>query len=190
MYSTQDEFKNHIGRMDASELVEIWMKNTAPHAFSSAARKLDFFRQVFSVFPDIEDLQCAGTANWKYSLNPKKGFRAFTANSDIDLVAISEVLFLETWERMRMFHRLRWYELNTKGKKDLRRNGENVYSGFVSPEWIPEKEDEWRFRYLTNLDRLANSAPGFRKVNMYFFRNWDEAKDYYKRGIELARRTI
>ncbi|HWQ88602.1 MAG TPA: hypothetical protein VN374_01345 [Desulfitobacteriaceae bacterium] len=190
MYASKEEFILALKGVPAVELVSQWLKNPIPHVFRDTDGRDRFFSAIQADWPEITMIQCAGTANWKYSLNPNKGFRPFCASSDIDVISISEDLFESTWDRMRSIHRNRWYELPHGQRNELRRNGENVYSGFACPKWIPSKIDSLRFKFLNSLDRYSTSDVGFRDVNMYFFRNIHEAIDYYRRGVESAKRRI
>ncbi|WP_156929251.1 hypothetical protein [Marichromatium purpuratum] len=190
MYATKDEFISVVRGTPALELVEAWLDNPLPYAFADTPARDRFFSKIQADWPEISMIQCAGTANWKYSLNPNKDFRQFCQQSDIDVISISQELFESTWDRMRSIHRSRWYELPSGKRRSLRRNGENVYSGFACPKWIPSMKDTLRFKFVTSLDRYSISEVGFRDVNMYFFKSIDEAADYYRRGVENAKRKI
>ncbi|MBW9271324.1 MAG: hypothetical protein K1566_16930 [Candidatus Thiodiazotropha sp. (ex. Lucinisca nassula)] len=190
MYATKEEFFSALRERPVLDLVESWLDNPLPYVFSNTNSRDRFYTLIQSDWPEISQIQCAGTANWKYSLNPNKGFRPFCDQSDIDIISISQELFESTWDRMRSIHRTRWYEFSHSNRRMLRRNGENIYAGFACPTWIPSKKDSLRFKFLTSLDRYSVSEVGFRDVNMYFFKNIDEAIDYYRRGVENAKRSI
>ncbi|MDH5561534.1 MAG: hypothetical protein OEY59_11855 [Deltaproteobacteria bacterium] len=189
-YETQQAFLAAVKGTPATDLVEQWLHNPLPHVFSDLPSRDRFFGAIKTDWPEISEIQCAGTSNWKYSLNPHKSFRLFSELSDIDVIAISEELFNTTWERMRILHRQRWYELPFFKREGLRRNGENIYSGFVCPKWIPSQHDALRFRFLTCLDRYSIAEVGFRSVNMFFFKNKYEVIDYYRRSVEIAKRGL
>jgi hypothetical protein len=131
-----------------------------------------------------------GSGNWTFSLNPYKSFRAFHEKSDIDVAVISASLFHSTWEELRRVHRQLWVQLDTDARKSLLRNGENVYGGFVCPQWIPGPKSNHRFEYVKMLNRLSNVSPGRREVKMMYFKNRDEAIDYYQRGFRYAKRNM
>jgi len=99
MYSTKEEFLSVLRCTSALELVEKWLDNPLPHVFEDEQTRDRFFSVVKSDWPEVSSIQCAGTANWKYSLNPKKSFRPFCGVSDVDVISISEELFESTWER-------------------------------------------------------------------------------------------
>jgi len=130
-----------------------------------------------------------GSGNWKFSLNPDKSFREFGEHSDIDVAVISKDLFDGFWEEMRFQHRAHFYRLPLEYRDRLRRNSENVYAGFISPNWIPNRNPTAAYEYKRNLDSLSDRHVRSLKVKMMFFKNFDEAADYYARGFRMAQRA-
>ena len=126
-----------------------------------------------------------GSGNWKFSLNPEKNFKVFDTKSDIDIAIICRSSFEKTWDELRGYHRQNFYLLSQTKKEQLRRNGENVYSGFVSPQWIPNKSD-MKLIHVVNKNKYSDAVVGFRNVNMMYFKNQNEALDYYVRGFRFA----
>ena len=131
-----------------------------------------------------------GSGNWGFSLHPDKALREFGATSDIDIAVISAEQFHKTWEELRRVHRSLWYTFPFGVRAKLRRNAEDVYSGFITPAWIPGPQSELRFRFKLILNRLRDKSIDFKPVKMLFFKNNDEAIDYYKRGFLLAKRKV
>jgi hypothetical protein len=123
-------------------------------------------------------------------LNPKKDFSEFSESSDIDVINVSEYHYNETWERLRDYHRRKWYQINKSQKEKIIRYGQNVYCGFACPKWIPDLSDSLRFKFVSSLDTYSTKGVGYKQVNMLFFRNLSEVKDYYRRGIEIAKNKI
>lgn len=132
---------------------------------------------------DIDAVFIAGSGNWGFSLNPKKQYRTFCDASDIDLCIVSRALFDEIWSEIRIFHRKNFYRISHSSRNALRRNGENVYSGFVSPLWIEDKSHRMRNDFELKLNAASSRHVGFKSVNAFVFKNYDEAVDYYKRGM-------
>jgi hypothetical protein len=91
---------------------------------------------------------------------------------------------------MRRNHRRHFYALPEDDRDRLRRNSENVYAGFISPEWIPRRAASLRHEFKRTLSALSDDCVHFLKVKMMFFKNIDEAVDYYARGFRRARKTI
>jgi hypothetical protein len=152
-------------------------------ACSDASRYQDFCRRVVLAYPNAEQVFIAGSGNWGFSLNPEKALRSFGEYSDIDVGVVHESFFNTTWEELRKYHRMFFYRISSRKKENLRRNGENIYSGFVTPAWIPDAGNNFRFQHSKILNALSSQLVGFKPVKMLFFKNRTEAIDYYKRGI-------
>jgi hypothetical protein len=132
---------------------------------------------------NIEAVFIAGSGNWGFSLSPDKQYRTFCEASDIDLCLVSRSLFDEVWSEIRTYHRKNFYRIGHYAQTALRRNGENVYSGFVSPLWIGDKAHRMRNDFELKLNAVSSKHVGFKSVNAFVFKNQDEAVDYYKRGM-------
>lgn len=156
------------------------------HAIPDVSMYKSFLDEVRVDYPLSERIAIMGSGNWKFSLNPDKHFSEYHIKSDIDIAIICRASFEQAWEELRTYHRQNFYRLRIEKKIQLKRNGENVYSGFVSPKWIPGKSSV-NFKYALNSNKYSNEIIGYRNVNMMYFKNSDEALDYYKRGFRLAR---
>jgi hypothetical protein len=184
------EFRKVIRGKSASILADDFLKRNVVAAFPDEQHYEQFKDAVKVRYPNAESVVVAGTANWLFSLNPKKAFKTFNESSDIDTVVVSNHHFLEAWEEIRKFHRTHGYQLASDVQDRLRRNGENVYSGFVSPTWIPDHANRFRYEHVRSLNALSNKNVDFKPVKMLFFRNWTEAVDYYGRGFRIAKGNL
>jgi len=172
MFTTREEFFDTIRSTSTDDLLEEWLfGGSRPHAFATDVEQSAFYDSIRSDWGATEHISLAGTGAWRYSLNPKKNFQEFSGSSDVDVVNISDNHFHETWNHLRQHHRSAWYVVDNKSRQALLRTGENVYSGFVSPKWIPDKGNSFRFDFETRLEKYATKAIGYRTVNMVFFRN-------------------
>jgi hypothetical protein len=184
---TQAQFISRVKNDEPTVLVDEWLSGTRVPACRTVQDYDQFKTEVRSRFPRCTDVYIVGSSNWGYSLNPNKAFRAFGPHSDVDVAAVSDNHFHEAWDSLRDFHRRRFYTLTFEKRTSLRRNGENVYSGFISPEWIPEFGHSLRYAFLSALQALSTPLIGSKPVRMYFFRSYVEIVDYYKRGVIAAR---
>lgn len=149
-----------------------------------AYEKFKEFASTF--FGSKNNIFIMGSGNLGYSLNPIKNFRPFGADSDIDLVIVSLGNFQESWNEMRVVQRRTYYQLDRTSRERLLEFGKNVYCGFVSPEWIPDKGNLVRYRFLQAMNALSCELVGYRSVGARFFRNTEEVVDYYRRGVMIA----
>ena len=148
-----------------------------------------FQAEIAKQFEGVVQVAVMGSGNWGFSLNPKKNFRAFGTHSDIDAIVISNIEFEKNWFFLRKYHRENWYQLTTHDRDALKRNGQNIYSGFICPLWIPENGHPFRIRYIRKVHSLK-SVLARRKFDIFFFKNENEAIDYYKRGVMIARQHL
>jgi hypothetical protein len=187
---TLNQFKDLVAGNDPDTLAGALMIQPTVCALPDPASYNAFKARVSAALPESEEAFVVGSGNWEYSLNPNKLWNSFHAGSDIDVAVISGSLFKKTWERMRALHRSRWHLLGAEARLALRRNGENVYAGFVSPLWLPHSIDPEVYRFTSMLNRLSGADIGYRQVTMMYFKDRAEAVDYYKRGFRAARREI
>lgn len=187
---TQQEFFEQVRSESPNALAREYLNSQAPHIFSNQASYEVFRARAGTLLKEVVSVAVVGSGNWRYSLNPEKAFREFGDHSDVDVAVISPIHFHKLWEEMRRNHRQHYYALSHFGKERLRRNSQNVYSGFISPEWIPNRDPLLQYRYKQVLNNLSDSSVRFLKVKMLFFKNFDEAVDYYARGFWIAKRTI
>ncbi len=186
-----NEFKDLIKDNEPLELAKQFLYQDSVFAISSKNEYERFLDEIRVDYSDNEHISIVGSGNWKYSLNPEKGlFREFNRRSDVDIVIISRNYFDSLWERLRDFHRNRYYSLSFHAKEKLKRNGQNVYSGFITPKWIPNPTSPLRLEYEININKYSNKSIGYRSVNMMFFKNEEEVLDYYVRGFRIAKRRI
>jgi hypothetical protein len=186
----REEFLKELAVRPPDELAAHYLAQNEVAAFETADEYLAFKDLVRCEIGQAQSIAIVGTGNWRFSLNPEKNFKSFDEKSDIDIAVISPDLFTATWKELRRVHRFSWYRIPLSVQQQLRRNGENVYCGFVSPTWIPDKRSELRYQHKSTLNRLSNRSPAQREVKMMYFKEHAEAVDYYKRGFEIARRKV
>lgn len=188
--STLAEFKRTLASGDPVSLAREFVFAPQVHALPSAGAYEAFRSKVFSHLPAAEYVAIVGSGNWRYSLNPDKLLAEYHGRSDIDVAVVSHALYEETWDEMRRIHRDRWYTLDHATKLRLVRNGQNVYSGFACPVWIPKKGHPKVYAFKSMLNKLSGPEIGYREVKMMYFKNDVEMIDYYRRGFTEAKRGI
>lgn len=187
-----EAFKDEIRQTEAGTLAEQWFKRDAVHAIRVKDDYQTFKNSIQADYPNAVDIAIMGSGNWGFSLSPlpHKQFRAYCGYSDIDVAIISPIDFENIWGEIRTYHRQNFYRVSRQQKDSLLRNGQNVYSGFVTPKWNPNRRSQYRFQYEINTDKYSTDLVGFRTVNMMFFKNLEEVVDYYIRSIRLAKGRI
>jgi hypothetical protein len=187
---TKNEFFQIIESSTPQALAREFLYADTVRVFEERSEYDKFRNKIGELIKHVEFAAVVGSGNWTYSLNPEKNFREFGGHSDVDVAIISSVQFHAFWEKMRENHRRNFYRLDFENRKRLRRNSENVYAGFVSPAWIPRQTPPERLEQKKLLNTLSDAAVGYLAVKVLFFKNPEEAVDYYSRGFALARRSI
>jgi hypothetical protein len=187
---TRDEFFQKIENSKPEALAREFFYSENLRIFKKSEDYIQFRESIGKVITDIDFAAIVGSANWRFSLNPEKNFREFGSHSDVDVAIVSQKRFHSLWEQMRENHRRFYYALSFEDKGRLRRNSENVYAGFISPLWIVRWEPKERYHQKKLLDTLSDATVGFLPVKILYFKNPDEAIDYYSRGFVSARRSI
>ena len=184
---TLEEFVETIRGKAPEELAHEFLMSETVFLFGDAPSYSAFKARITGMLTPTQHISVVGSGNWRYSLNPEKLFREFCDKSDVDVAIVSNELFNEYWEEMRMHHRMHFYALSYRERTNLRRSGENVYAGFISPAWIPNRDRSKRYEYQRMLNSLSDSSVRYLKVKMLIFKNRMEAVDYYARGFRLAK---
>jgi hypothetical protein len=185
-----ENFKQIITSIEPEDLAEECLYREYVYAIPSGGEYKSYIDAISADYSEAEHIAIMGSGNCGFSLNPKRKFREFCIESDIDVVIVCGDTFHKTWEELRSFHRENYYLLNYRQQSQVKRNGENVYSGFITPKWISNRASPARFEYEVNTNKYSNDAVGYRDVNMMYFKNTKEAVDYYVRGFRLAKGVI
>lgn len=186
---TKADFVRMVRSGNPNALARRFLSADQVAAFTSPADYVAFKERVAQKVTDAETVILAGSGNWGFSLDPDDPFRPFGEHSDLDVVVISLIQFNKLWEEMRRLDRIHYWYLGTEEQQRLRRNGANVYAGFISPLWFPDRDSSMRIWYSRMFNQFRDRSVGFRKVEMFFFKNFEEAVSYYERGFALAQRS-
>ncbi|MGN6235521.1 hypothetical protein [Dyella sp.] len=184
------EFRQLILKTPTDELLHGWLSTATPTAFSSAEAYENFRRAVRVAFPTSTEVCVAGTANWRFSLNPKKGFSEFNDNSDIDTVIVDAEAFHNCWDEIRKKDRLTKYTRAEEENRDYRSAASAIYSGYVAPVWVLDRTMPMRYGFRSKLNSISRATAAGREVKALFFKSSDEVFDYYTRGVMLAKAKL
>jgi hypothetical protein len=187
---TKDEFFQQVRDVAPEELAREFLNAGTVRVFPDEAAYQDFRDRIQGFVNEAEFVAVVGSGNWRFSLNPEKDFREFGEHSDVDVAIVSQARFNSLWEEMRERHRKRFYRLSQDQRTRLRRNSENVYAGFISPSWIPDRSAQRRYEHKALLNELSDASVGYLSVKLMFFKNLLEAIDYYRRGFIIAKAKL
>lgn len=190
VYVELTTFRALIRDRSPSDLAAQFLEAGTVAAFDTSLGYQAFLGRIREVLGAVETAAIVGSGNWTFSLNPQKAFRPFGPHSDIDVAIVSPERYNFLWEEMRLLHRNEFYRLSYPERRALRRSGENVYSGFISPTWIPHRDPRRALEYKRILNGLSDASVAYRPVKMMFFKNLIEAVDYYGRGFIAAKKDM
>ncbi len=207
-----EDFKRLIERLAHHHiLARVFLLDGTPHVFINSPMKYIIFKeQVASEFGiGSQDVCIVGSARLGFSPSPHKFGQAFSETSDVDVVLISEPLFLEGSQAL-------FQELNAAGPpltfsdKPHRQKPVEV-SG---PVWKSVKEAIRNFVF-NNFNpgllsyshplrmRIFNGISGttglflalepqvfVSKIRCRIFRTWKAAEDYYANSLRQAQATF
>ncbi len=184
---TLDAIRAYINTHDIKEAVEYFLFRESIPAIPVPEEYEKYRKHVGVDHPKAKRVLIGGSGNWGFSFNPTKLYRPFGDMSDIDLVVVSASDFLNSWNNMREYHRKNWHLIGFENQNALRRSGENVYSGFITPKWIPDIKSPFRIKYEEMVNSYSNHLVGYKEVNLMYFRNDTELVDYYTRSFRIVR---
>jgi hypothetical protein len=148
-----------------------------------------------------ENVVVVGSAKTGLSLSPDSFLRAFSAESDVDVVIVDERLFDDCWSAIRRWRWQRPNKLPPDEKHWARRREEDVFFGWleVGDLWDPRLSAK---NILTPVRDLAGkwfdafqsassiSALSGRDVQGRLYRTWQQALEYHVSGLRTARQQM
>jgi len=158
-----------------------------PIIFQEDEEKYFFLKQKVANFFNVSTTKVVmvGSAKLGFSIAPKKLWKDFNDESDIDLVVISEDVFDEYWKELLDFN------INTKARseredKNYREFLEYFLKGWIRPDLFPfnyPKKNEW-FEFFKS---ISYGKYGNYKVAGAIFRNEYFFESYHSRNINKLR---
>jgi hypothetical protein len=132
------------------------------------------------------EILVVGSGKLGFSIAPKKRYRPFSDDSDIDAVIISSTLFDTVWRDAYEFWRSGGYWERQHDFKNY------LFQGWVRPDHLPAEghfpfSKEWWefFRTLTAGERF-----GPYKIRGALYRNWDFLESYQRVGVESCQAAL
>ena len=159
---------------------EVWIfKNLfGEHWFEQYDKFKKYIAQKLGVH--YNNIGIAGSAKLGFSLNPTKNFKTFNDRSDIDIIIVSQKLFIEFWEqylrdsynpttRINNMHHVSFCVFRKYMTLDSFRNNE-YYNDWLRKTGGFEKDIQLHFQ-------IEN------EIHYRIFESWDSVKMYYMSSI-------
>lgn len=207
-----DDFRHLIERLAHHHiLARVFLLDGTPHVFINSPMKYIIFKeQVASKFGiGSQDVCIVGSARLGFSPAPRKFGTAFSKTSDVDVVLISEPLFLEGSQAL-------FQELNSVGPPPVfTSNSQNMNPVEIKgKDWKSTKESIRNFVFNNFNPGLLSSSHPLRvrifsgisgttglflalepqvfvsKIRCRIFRTWKAAEDYYANSLRQAQALL
>jgi predicted nucleotidyltransferase len=158
-----------------------------PIIFHENEEKYFYLKQKVADFFNVSTTKVVmvGSAKLGFSIAPKKLWKDFNEESDIDIVVISEDVFDEYWKELLDFN------INTKARseqedKNFREFLEYFLKGWIRPDLFPfnySKKNDW-FEFFKS---ISYGKYGNYKIAGAIFRNEYFFESYHSRNIKKLR---
>lgn len=188
---TVDEFKTELATYDVESIYnrhllagDVWfLHNLYGDKWHEKYDELRLFiSDKLSVH--FNDISIAGSAKFGFSINPKKDFKSFDYNSDIDIIVVSQKLFYRFWNAYR---RDSYAEIRTR---DFNGVMFSIFRKYLSADYLDKSNEDYVM--------WVKQTEGFEKdlqarflienaIHYRIFESWDSAKEYYIHGLKVLK---
>lgn len=206
-HPSADEFKVLLEHVAPGVLAKRFLSSGLPFVFKNQPHKYLAFREAVGRIFDVppQNVAIMGSARFGFSTSPRKqtdnGAKPLDADSDMDLVIISDRHFLEAVQLFseHVFHsliNLKDLKSDAKNKTEtvptnkqmllgFRRRAKALHFGYISPSDLPDGSDEKQVFYdkqreaATQLFGTAPPGP-INRIGARIYRHWDSAERSYE----------
>lgn len=190
-YPTKDEFAKLICNADIDDVVQQHVFGGVPFVYRNSPGFADLLFTHLSDRLGVEraNMTVVGSGKVGISLSPDTFGNPFHADSDIDVVIVSESLFDKCWLELLRFPRFKFRQLSETARSRIDDHISEIYWGRIWPHQLLSVSDlarQWisAFRSIAQIPQLA-----YHEVNGRLYRTWDHAKVYHTRSLrKIARR--
>lgn len=190
-YLSKEQFAHLLKTENHDSIVRAHIFGGTPFVFRDRPEDSELLFQHLSGKLRIrrDDWTIIGSAKTGFSVAPEKYGQPFRAESDIDVVIVSENLFDAIWLDLLRFPRYRLRQLRDSDQDRVRRHEYEVYWGRVWPHQllsVSSKAVGWidAFRSTSQIPQLA-----YHEIRGRLYRTWEHAHIYHLYGLRhLARR--
>jgi hypothetical protein len=132
------------------------------------------------------EIVLVGSAKLGFSLSPKKRYRLFNDNSDIDVAIVSPLLFDKVWSSVYEFDRSKAYWPERKDFLPY------FLKGWIRPDLLPQgatfefSNEWWKFFNRLSSTRKYGSYP----IRCGLYKSWFFLEKYHSICIEKCKESI
>jgi len=129
-----------------------------------------------------------GSAKLGFSIAPKKNWKVFNEESDIDIVIVSESAFTSFWSKLFLFNENISHE--KAEEENYKKFKDYFFRGWIRPDYFSYKypgKNEW-FDFFSSLSRDFGNG---RKISGALYYGFDFFEKYHTKNIdELRKREL
>ena len=167
-------------------VVQRYILDLFPYCFKDSPELYWELRELVCSHMELhpQDFSLAGSGKLGFSLAPKKLGKPFNDGSDIDIILVSERLFVEVWSKLIAFRDRPDYKLQTKEKRKACHDLEySIFFGHIMLEVLTLNFDfakEW-WQFFNTLSTYERFGP--RQISAALFRDWTCVDRFYERAL-------
>jgi predicted nucleotidyltransferase len=172
------------GHERAEVIVQKYIVHGTPYIFKNDEDKyFDLKREIAANFSEhYNNIHMVGSAKLGFSIAPKKLWKPFTIESDIDIVIVSTKLFENLWESLHEFNigltsRTRDEDITYKRFLDY------FFKGWIRPDLFPFEypaKNDW-FDFFKS---ISYSKYGPQKITGALYHSFNFFEKYHVKNIE------
>lgn len=192
MFADAHALRSAILEKEPRDFVSHYLFEPVPYLFGSNLTSWIKWKTMLASSLEVDpyDIVLTGSAAVGFSLNPKKGYKPFDAQSDVDCGVISQYHFELAWRYLRQL-RPSWLSLPPESKRAITVHRTNyVFAGAIATDSILGLLPfgaEWQ----RALDQMALMEPTIgRDVRLRIYRDYDSLRHYQASGIERLRSEL
>lgn len=185
-------FFTELQEKPISFMVSKWIVDRIPFVFDS---NLEFYIEwkenlAHELGIDSKAMIFVGSAGCGFSLNPRKNFKEFDTESDIDIAIISQFYFDSAWHHLRNLGTKR-YSLTPKQKSSIDEHVKRfIYWGTIATDTILEILPFGKI-WVPALEKAKVKKPiDNRDIKIRLYRDFESLRAYQKKNFEKLRTEL
>jgi hypothetical protein len=192
MFATAAELQTALLAKEPRDFVSHYLFEPIPFAFGDDVVAWIEWKTELARGIDVDpyDIVLTGSAAVGFSLNPKKGYKPFDAESDIDCGVVSQHYFETAWRYLRQL-RPSWLSLPPESKRAIVAHQKRyVFAGAIATDSILALLP-FGSAWQRVLDQMSQREPTIgRDIKLRIYRDYESLRHYQSNGIERLRSEL
>lgn len=202
-YPTVTQFEELLRTEPLGDVVDTHLLSGLPFVFRDSPQDLEMLQTHLSdrLKCDAVDIRIVGSGRIGFALNPHNYPRAYTSESDIDVVVISEAIFDTYWQTFLDWNYPRRYRLSRPEQRWAWKRQDDLWWGWFRPTEIRFDGLLFPEALIPLRDLTARWFDAFQSLSTYrqfarfdfrsrLYRSADHARRYHQAGLSRIRESI